>query len=123
MRGEGSASQKSAAGTRGALPPPRRHLAPATPRTQPATQRTQPATPRTQPAIPHPPGLPPSPGLPTPLAGPAYPLRQASFQRIAAASRHERCVIIYDRGVLDVAAFLPREQWGGARRLEPSPSP
>ena len=72
-----------------------------------ATSRLQPRARSLQPRIRR-----ASPGLPTPLAGPAYPLRQASFQRIAAASRHERCVIIYDRGVLDVAAFLPREQWG-----------
>jgi hypothetical protein len=83
-----------------------------------ATSRLQPRAPSLQPRIRRA-CLTPSPGLPAPLAGPAYPLRQASFQRIAAASRHARCVIIYDRGVLDVAAFLPREQWGGARRLEP----
>ena len=51
-------------------------------------------------------------------------MRQASFQRIAAASRHERCVIIYDRGVLDVAAFLPRELWGALHELiNPNPDP
>ena len=44
---------------------------------------------------------------------------EASFQRIAAASRHERCVIIYDRGVLDVAAFLPRELWGSLHEMAP----
>ena len=28
-----------------------------------------------------------------------------------------RCVIIYDRGVLDVVAFLPREQWSEVAKL------
>ena len=96
----------------------RSHRLAATSRLQPRAPSLQPRARSLQPRIRRA-CLPPSPGLPTPLAGPAYPLRQASFQRIAAASRHERCVIIYDRGVLDVAAFLPREQWGGAGRLEP----
>ena len=104
MRGQGHRSLQLALEARS-------HRLAATSRLQPRARSLQPRIRRA------------SPGLPTPLAGPAYPLRQASFQRIAAASRHERCVIIYDRGVLDVAAFLPREQWGGARRLEPSPSP
>ena len=43
---------------------------------------------------------------------------QASFQRIAAASG-EQCVVIYDRGMLDVAAFLPRELWGALHDLAP----
>ena len=37
-------------------------------------------------------------------------------------------MIIYDRGVLDVAAFLPRELWGALHELanpnpDPNPSP
>ena len=104
MRGQGHRSLQLALEARS-------HRLAATSRLQPRARSLQPRIRRA------------SPGLPTPLAGPAYPLRQASFQRIAAASRHERCVIIYDRGVLDVAAFLPREQWGGARRLQPWPSP
>ena len=43
---------------------------------------------------------------------------EASFQRIARASG-ERCAIIYDRGVLDVAAYLPRELWGELARQAP----
>ena len=63
-----------------------------------------------------------------PACRPTWPsrrprVRQASFQRIA-ASRHERCAIIYDRGVLDVAAFLPRELWGALHELaNPNPDP
>ena len=111
MRGQGHRSLQLALEARS-------HRLAATSRLQPRAPSLQPRAPSLQPRIRRA-CLTPSPGLPAPLAGPAYPLRQASFQRIAAASRHARCVIIYDRGVLDVAAFLPREQWGGARRLEP----
>ena len=111
MRGQGHRSLQLALEARS-------HRLAATSRLQPRAPSLQPRAPSLQTRIRRA-CLTLSPGLPAPLAGPAYPLRQASFQRIAAASRHARCVIIYDRGVLDVAAFLPREQWGGARRLEP----
>ena len=49
---------------------------------------------------------------------------EASFQRIARASGERRVAIVYDRGVLDVAAYLPRELWGELARqvLLPLPS-
>ena len=51
---------------------------------------------------------------------------EASFQRIARASGERRVAIVYDRGVLDVAAYLPRELWGELARqvlLPLSPAP
>ena len=118
MRGQGHRSLQLALEARSHRLAATSRLQPRAPSLQPRAPSLQPRAPSLQPRIRRA-CLTPSPGLPAPLAGPAYPLRQASFQRIAAASRHARCVIIYDRGVLDVAAFLPREQWGGARRLEP----
>ena len=48
---------------------------------------------------------------------------EASLKRAAAAAG-DRTVVIYDRGILDPAAFVPREQWGALAamtRLVPRP--
>lgn len=49
-----------------------------------------------------------------------------AFKRAASAASsgdQRGCVIVYDRGVLDVAAFVPREQWPALADMAPRPRP
>ena len=48
---------------------------------------------------------------------------EGSFRRAAQCLSGDRCVIIYDRGILDPAAFIPREQWSALAELGPRSEP
>ena len=48
---------------------------------------------------------------------------ETSFRRASAASGAARSVVIYDRGILDPAAFVPREQWAVRAALLPAHPP